>query len=101
LIKSGIEKDIGNAITNSDNAPKLGLGSEKHCLKVEVIKTWETLKCKSKTFSDTEVVSKPTHSVIPACSWHESTEKIYILEWVPDRSTWGRQVVGKPVHGEG
>jgi hypothetical protein len=68
-----------------------------------------------------EVVSKPTHSVIPArlqrvhwinllradlpaffsfkfgmhpgrqaCSWRESTTKIDILKWVPDRNTPAR-----------
>ena len=37
-----------------------------------------------------EGVSKPSHSVIPACSWQESTQKIDILEWVPDRNTPAR-----------
>ena len=40
-----------------------------------------------------ERAGKPTHSVIPACSWRESTLKIGILEWVPDRNTRGRQVL--------
>jgi len=35
----------------------------EHCLKVEVIKTWETLKCRRKTISDTLSIKRKLREI--------------------------------------